>query len=211
MILFYSTIAFSLIFARLQYEDNTYSNFIRASWEVNLGSFSTAGYGQILYLSFFLYGLINPTILLNLLISIMSSTFDRVNTNVIVADSKELASMILEAELIYFWNRDKKSKEYLHVCAAKDLDGNQDYFAIGIKEIKNKIGVLGGNQVTVSENLGSIIESQKKINAENLSTKEILESLEKRQETTKEILERLEKRQENTEVILQNIMKLLNK
>ena len=93
----------------------------------------------------------------------MSSTFDRVNTNVIVADSKELASMILEAELIYFWNRDKKSKEYLHVCAAKDLDGNQDYFAIGIKEIKNKIGVLGGNQVTVSENLGSIIESQKKL------------------------------------------------
>ena len=51
-------------------------------------------------LAFFLYTVINPIIMSNLLISVMSDTFKRVNNQSIIADNREFAGMILEAELI---------------------------------------------------------------------------------------------------------------
>ena len=155
-ILFYSTISFSLIFGRLLHEGDTYSNFIRTAWEINQGGFTTTGYDQLMYLAFFLCGLINPTILLNLLISIMSNTFARVNSNVLVADGKELAGMILEGELIYFWNRMKDDRRHFHVCAQKDVHGNQNIVTAGIINLKAKVLSLTRGQARIMENLDKL-------------------------------------------------------
>ena len=55
-----------------------------------------------------------PLVMLNLLIAIMSDTFERVSNSMAEADGKELNSMILEQELMLFWNRNEKKKEHLH-------------------------------------------------------------------------------------------------
>ena len=152
-ILYYSTIAFSLIFGRLQFENDTYSNFIRTAWEINLGGFDTTGYDQLMYLAFFICGLMNPTILLNLLISIMSKIFADVNSNILVADGKELAGMVLEGELFYFWNRNKTTRHHLHVCALQDIQTNQDDITAGISSLKVKVLNLTRGQARIMENL----------------------------------------------------------
>ena len=152
-ILYCSTIGFSLIFGRLQFENDTYSNFIRTAWEINLGGFDTTGYDQLMYLAFFICGLMNPTILLNLLISIMSKIFADVNSNILVADGKELAGMVLEGELFYFWNRNKTTRHHLHVCALQDIQTNQDDITAGISSLKVKVLNLTRGQARIMENL----------------------------------------------------------
>ena len=152
-ILYYSTIGFSLIFGRLQHEDDTYSNFIRTAWEINLGGFNTTDYGQLMYFAFVGCALLNPTILLNLLISIMGKSFATVNSNLLVADGKEMAGMILEGELAYFWNRSKTTKHHLHVCAPQDIHANQDDVTAGISSLKTKVLSLTRNQGKIMEQL----------------------------------------------------------
>jgi hypothetical protein len=44
-----------------------------------------------------------PLIMLNLLIAIMSDTYERVTTGMIEAEYKELNSLILEQENLMFW------------------------------------------------------------------------------------------------------------
>ena len=60
--------------------------------------------------------------LLNLLIAIVSDTFDRVYSNRIASDYKELANLILEQEYLMFWNRKKRGLNYLHVIKYKGID-----------------------------------------------------------------------------------------
>ena len=115
-ILFYSTLAFSFIFRTLMNDDDTEYAYLTTAWEINVGGFDTSGYGKLMYLAFFLHTVLNPILMLNLLIGIMSNSFKKVNKQTIIADNKELANMILEGELFYFWNRAKKEKLYMHIC-----------------------------------------------------------------------------------------------
>jgi WD40 repeat protein len=146
-ILFYSTVAFSLIFRSLMKEDDTSFNYLKVSWEINVGGFTTSSYNALMYLAFFLNTVLNPIIMLNLLISIMSNTYKKVNKQVIVADSKELAGMILEGELMYFWNRNKEEKHYLHICSSKKKkvaieDSNMKKVKTKIEELMLGQGVI---------------------------------------------------------------------
>lgn len=61
-----------------------------------------------------------PLIMLNLLIAIMSDTYERVSNGMVEADGKELNSLILEQENMLFWNRNQKSKSYLHWAVYTD-------------------------------------------------------------------------------------------
>jgi len=45
--------------------------------------------------------------MLNLLIAIMSDTFDRVMNNIVHQDAVEMNQLILESEVLMFWNRHK--------------------------------------------------------------------------------------------------------
>ena len=63
-----------------------------------------------------------PLMLLNLLIAIISDTFDRVYSNRIASDYKEIANLILEQENLMFWNRKKRGLKYLHVIKYKGID-----------------------------------------------------------------------------------------
>jgi hypothetical protein len=60
------------------------------------GDFSVDEYTTSLWILFTLASIVMPLIMLNLLIAIMSDTFERVTTGMVEADGKELNSLILE-------------------------------------------------------------------------------------------------------------------
>ena len=138
-ILFYSTIAFSFVFERLQHRSDSYFKYLTSSWEINVGGFDSTTYDDWMYLSFFVHTILNPILMLNLLISIMSHTFDRVNSNILVADSRELAGMILEGELVYTWRRKYNESSFLHVCKSLEITVQENE----MKKLRNRVNLLG--------------------------------------------------------------------
>ena len=98
--------------------------------------------------------------MLNLLISIMSNTFKRVNKQTIIADSKELANMILEGELFYFWNRKKTDKHYIHICSSSKSNPKLD--DKNYRKLKNQISLLEGNQKVILDEIIGLREEMKK-------------------------------------------------
>ena len=80
--------------------------------------------------------ILNPLVMLNLLIAIMSDTYDRVQESVEVADGKELAEMVLEVEIFMFWNRKKQVYKYLQMCEEEDYDEGGDHWLGKVRELK---------------------------------------------------------------------------
>lgn len=162
-ILFYSTVAFSLMFARLDDLSKTFFTFLTMSWEINVGGFNTEGYGKLWYLAFFLHTLLNPIVMLNLLISIMSHTFERVNSQIIVADSRELAGMILEGELLFFYRKKRVKRTYLHVCNSLEVHSEENHVLSSLKEMKKKMGQLNTSHLSTASRLIVLEDTVKKI------------------------------------------------
>jgi hypothetical protein len=78
------------------------------------GDFSYDDYNAAQWTLFVLSSIFMPLVMLNLLIAIMSDTFERVNNSMVEADGKELNSMILEQENMLFWNRSANERTHLH-------------------------------------------------------------------------------------------------
>jgi WD40 repeat protein len=147
IVLFYTTLSFSLIFRVLKEKDESQFFYLTASWEINVGGFDTSNYGIIMYLAFFLHTVINPLIMLNLLISILGDTFERVSEKTVVADCKELAGMVLECELLYIMNRNKTQRSYIHIC-----EGLKDTFKTDnsmMRKLKDKLKSMRTLQKTM--------------------------------------------------------------
>jgi hypothetical protein len=130
------TFAMSILYTILLDSGEGYYYFLKKTWELNLGDFDTGDYGYFMYAVFFCHTLVNPIILLNLLISIMGDTYEKVNSQLAWADGKELITMIIEGENIMFWNRNQNYKEYLHYCVRKLRGVNNDQ---GMKKLRGKV------------------------------------------------------------------------
>mmetsp|Transcript_28267 Transcript_28267/g.27957 ORF Transcript_28267/g.27957 Transcript_28267/m.27957 type:complete len:234 (+) Transcript_28267:1417-2118(+) len=119
-ILFYSTIALALIAFVLVQEpsdDNYFFHAVTQAYQTNLGDYpGIEDYGMYFWLYFFMFTVINPIIMLNLIINLMGDTFNRVEDQKITADTFELIKMLIEAETLLFWRRNYGKKEYLQIC-----------------------------------------------------------------------------------------------
>ncbi|OMJ69060.1 hypothetical protein SteCoe_33313 [Stentor coeruleus] len=203
MIVLYSTLAFSFIFERV-FRDPTkepfsYFFYLSMSWELNLGSFSSDEYSTLMYFAFVLHAILNPILMLNLLISVMSNTFERVNSQVEVADSKELAKMILEAELVYAWNRDNIEKEYLYMIKGVEIEEIQDSTLAQVRNIKRKVADIGRNQSVMVENINKLtmnVNELKMCNSKNLEEQQrLLENQRNMESIVQEIFTNVKSRQ----------------
>lgn len=114
IIFFYSIVGFGLVFFVLG-DSSTYFDYLTSTYTLNFGNMDTNNYTKLEWLFFLLVTVFNPIIMLNLLISIMSETYDRVKSNFETADLIELCYLIKEAELLLFWRRNHKTRNYLHV------------------------------------------------------------------------------------------------
>mmetsp|Transcript_12688 Transcript_12688/g.12527 ORF Transcript_12688/g.12527 Transcript_12688/m.12527 type:complete len:102 (-) Transcript_12688:221-526(-) len=94
-------------------------------------------------------------ILMNLLIAIISDTYERVSSKFIEEDGKELNDLILEYEAFYVWNKNKGSSQYLHWASNNDVSIGSEWqgrvqeisraVSKGKTELENIIEILRDN------------------------------------------------------------------
>jgi sigma54-dependent transcription regulator len=115
---------------------NDFSGFLSDNW-------STQDLNAIFWVIFFISSIMNPIVLLNMLIAIMSDTYDRVQEDQVVADCKEMAGLIMQAEGMIFWRRKMSKKGYLQRCDyVRHLTSETTEWMGKIRAIKKSIARL---------------------------------------------------------------------
>ncbi|OMJ86984.1 hypothetical protein SteCoe_11381 [Stentor coeruleus] len=121
VVVFYSILSFAFI--KMSYPGTSDSNdtskglgilIIDSYFEAIGGGESTSeGFTLVLVI---VNSIFNVIIMMNLLISILGTTYGRVNDEAEVADLVELTEMIIEAESLYYHRRGEKKKSVLQIC-----------------------------------------------------------------------------------------------
>ena len=155
MILTYSTVGFAFIFY-LRNPETPFFIYLMTSYRLDLGDFNTDYTAVFDWVVFFLATMINPMIMLNLLISILSDTAAKVSADNYVANLQELTRMIIEVEKVMFWKKNKSGKHFLHLCNFIEDDPQTDKILDKCKFIKTKMDSMQRNLDTVNEQMRSI-------------------------------------------------------
>jgi WD40 repeat protein len=137
-ILFYSTMGFALIFY-LRNPTIPFWMYMTTSYRLDLGDFNTDYTAVFDWVVFFLATMMNPMIMLNLLISILSDTAATVSADNYVANLQELTRMIIEVERVMFWKKNVTKKHYLQFCNFIEDDPQTDKIIEKCKFIKQKL------------------------------------------------------------------------
>lgn len=121
IILIYSTLAFAFVSTVLGKTDHdtSFQNHLLSSYQLNFGNIQDVQYDILEWIVMSLIVIVNPIIMLNVLISIISDTYDRVQKEIMCADMQELAGMVLEVELMMWWARKKGKACYFQICEHK--------------------------------------------------------------------------------------------
>lgn len=162
-IFIYSMVGIAAV-AKAVYKFETFTDSLKFAWELNIGGFDTTNYTIFMYLLFFAATFFGPIILLNLLITIMTNTFQKVKNQIRSSECKEIAQLLREAENVYYlFNKDKDNKQYLHrvtsnikVSSRAKTDG--DAFLERLRELKMKMKKFerrtGNNFKAIMNHLG---------------------------------------------------------
>lgn len=144
IILFYAIVAIALVFRALDSGVNTeFFDFLTDSYSIIIGNWNNPTKPEFYSVILLIATMLNPIISLNLLIAILSDTFERVKSNEIVADSQELASMIVEIETLIFCTRKNNAKKFLQAMNGDsvEVDQEEDLGKI-VKNVRSKINYL---------------------------------------------------------------------
>lgn len=161
------------------YLDN--NNFFGETEESNLNTQEF----NLEWIMFFFILVLNPVIILNLFISIVGDAFERNQDEKIIKDGQELAQMIFEAELLFFWNRKSGAKDFLHVVREEHAEIQaQNTAGQRIKRISESVNVLSH---TANKNKHEILELKNFVQAK----------IQEIQDKTEFILQQVIKNKEN--------------
>ena len=107
IIFFYSLIALGTIFFISNHNSYTAFDFINSSYALSFGSIDMDEFAEyeLAFPTFTVALIVNFIIMLNLLISILSNTFDSFQANRKEILLRQMAQSILEIEIIMFWKR----------------------------------------------------------------------------------------------------------
>jgi WD40 repeat protein len=143
LILLYSTLSFSFIFFVTK-KDEEYNHYLNLLYDISLGGIPYDYKEKAFeFIMLTVAVIINPIIMLNLLISIIGDTFDRVQSRRIIADMRELSQIIIEIEQLLFWRRNLGLKNYIQVCNTRySKEEIGDQWEGEIKEIDNRLVTL---------------------------------------------------------------------
>ncbi|OMJ65815.1 hypothetical protein SteCoe_37577 [Stentor coeruleus] len=168
LIFFTATFTFTLLFYITKSSDSLAQTFVD-TYKLNFNDFSgildenweRGNLSAIFWAIFFIASIINPIVLLNMLIAIMSDTYDRVQEDQVVADCKEMAVMMMQAEAMLFWRRGYGKRSYLQRCDyVRHLTSETTEWMGKIRAIKKSIARLN---LKVRGNEKKIYTIQKKI------------------------------------------------
>lgn len=117
-VVFYSIVAFFFINLTIgdQSTPPSLSMSLVQSYFDAIGNFSVDEYDVMQYIIVLLASVFNLIIMMNLLISIIGTTYGRVNDAAQVEDLKQLTNLVIEAESLLFFKRSYKNKTVLQIC-----------------------------------------------------------------------------------------------
>jgi hypothetical protein len=176
VILLYSTLSFSFLFFVLKSNSGdddkkqTFIGYLETSYGVNLGEMQNINdVYEFVILTIAL--IINPIVMLNLLISIIGDTFDRVQSEMVIADMKELCEMVIEIENSLYWRRNAGSKQYLQLCTTKQKEEIDVQWEGKLREIEKRMISLGQTITKIDQ------KNEMRFDALDTSVKSVLEML----------------------------------
>ena len=116
IVVFYSIVAFFFINLSAGKGDadlgiNMYQSYMDA-----IGNFNTDEANAFQFVFVVVASIFNLIIMMNLLISIIGSTYGTVNDEALVEDLKQLTDLIIESESLLFTKRNSKKKTILQIC-----------------------------------------------------------------------------------------------
>lgn len=204
-VVFYSILAFFFINLTVaSIEVPVIGDRLVQSYFDAIGNFSTDGYTSFQIVMVLMASIFNLIIMMNLLISIIGTTYGRVNDDALVEDLKQLTNLIIESESLLFPRKNNKNKQVLQVCEEfASAEVAVDDIKTRFRTVRNELDALMKNSekfqktnekltqelVAKQELVASKVDSAKKdIISELKSTieelrKKILESIEKADET----------------------------
>ncbi|CAG9333027.1 unnamed protein product [Blepharisma stoltei] len=147
IILLFSTFAFAITLCAVKGDTSiSFFTWITLAWRANIGDYDNNAdyYDPMLMWAFhWIFTVINPIILINLLISLMGDTFQRVKENWEIADAKEMIYMMLEVETLLFWKRNKGKKEFLQTCSSvENLEEKEEIVNKKLINLDKEIGIM---------------------------------------------------------------------
>ena len=148
VIYIYSTLAFGIMFKSSGLLDENgnefpiFDYFWRLSYDENLGGLDSNTSTYLFYFSFFLASIINVTIMLNLLISILGDTFDNFQVGAMEVDKRKKLEGILEIEKIFSLFSRAEKRNYIHMCLQVDYDEAESEWEGKVRALDKKIDAL---------------------------------------------------------------------
>jgi WD40 repeat protein len=121
-VVMYSILSFALITLSVEHTDSDWVSELSVAYDTVVVSYfnaiggfdiGVAGFSKVMI---FINSIFNVIIMMNLLISILSSTYERVNEQAQVEDLKQLTDMIIEAESLLFYNKSNKTRSIIQIC-----------------------------------------------------------------------------------------------
>jgi hypothetical protein len=165
------------------------------AYELNLSAFETDDYSTWQWIIFMLASIVNCVIMLNLLISILGDSYERVQLNLVESDYSQMLEVILELEKMMIWNRNKGIQTYLHKCNLLKSEDSQEEWEGRIRALQDRISGVS----TLMENRFNQIQSDQK--ELNQSQKNIENKL---KETLQDIHKNLQESRQETQKTLES-------
>mmetsp|Transcript_16865 Transcript_16865/g.16735 ORF Transcript_16865/g.16735 Transcript_16865/m.16735 type:complete len:222 (+) Transcript_16865:1057-1722(+) len=178
LILFlYSTLAFSFLFMVLAFNDSPIEIImsLKDSYNLALGNYPDGDFNFIEFIMVTTSLIIGPIIMFNLLISIISDTYERVLSDRVAADLKELINMIIEVEYMMFHKRLLNENKYVQSCH-ETVNEDRDEWEGKLRALEKSIDKINqSNQILCDSAIKRIDEEEENLSEFSNRLERILE------------------------------------
>lgn len=160
---FYGILSLSLVVCLYEDKLDLISMNVFKSLEISYGRFEGMGESMgVLVLMFVM--IFNPILLQNLVISMVTDTFDRVKARETIDDLKEMCRVIRETEALMFWRRNSGSRKFLHICSKSHLEESRhDEWEGSFRWLDKKLNSLSHTTQDLNSNLSRSYSSLEKL------------------------------------------------
>lgn len=171
VLLIYSTLSFCFLFIVLNRCEGTesdctvksFSEYLMISYNLVLGNFEVNNLDIVEYICLTFALMINPIIMLNLLISIIGDTYDRVQSDSLSADMKELMDMIQEVENMMFFRRNNNKLQFFQECTEFEKQDQEAGWEGKLRALQSMIEGIEGKNSENHQNLLKKVKLQDKL------------------------------------------------
>lgn len=171
-ILFYATLAFAFIYY-MRNPEKSFAMYLTVAYRLDLGDFETNFTSYFDWGLFFAATMINPLIMLNLLIAIMSDTATLVDEIDDICGRRELTEMIIDIEKVMFWKKHLQHKHYLHKLDYFQVnDEETDKTMAKIRFIKRQVKIMDRSIKSIKQTTSNIMKTQFEDNLKVITQKQ---------------------------------------